>query len=181
MSKSQYLRSGFTLIELLVVVMIIGILAAIALPQYKKVVMKANLHKGIPLVASLYEAQQLYYMSNGVYAIDLENLEIEAPHDGGCIKWTSTSVSGWDCRWGGIEVAQDLVAFFYPVHNSQMNSKAEISYGHILDKSALGGRVQNSFRYCLARPNNTVAQSVCQSIGGALVDEDSVWKYYEIK
>lgn len=90
------------------------------------------------------------------------------------------NLSGWDCRWGGVEVANDIVAFIYPVHNSTLNSSAEISYGHILDKRAFQGRFQNSYRYCLARPNNKIAQGVCRSIGGVLIDENSTWKYYEV-
>ncbi len=70
-------KKGFTLLELLVVVLIIGILAAIALPQYQTVKEKAIMTEGIKLVKHIAEANQRYYLVNGDYANDIQNLDIE--------------------------------------------------------------------------------------------------------
>ena len=72
-------NQAFTLIELLVVVLIIGILAAIALPQYQKAVLKSHMTTGLPLVKAVYDAQQVYKLSTGKYATDIDDLDVSVP------------------------------------------------------------------------------------------------------
>ena len=72
-------RAGFTLIELLVVVLIIGILAAVALPQYQTAVAKSRAAEALVNLKALYNAQQIYFMSNGSYTAQISNLDFSLP------------------------------------------------------------------------------------------------------
>ena len=72
-------NGGFTLIELLVVVLIIGILAAVALPQYQKAVWKSRATQLLTTTRSLATAQEAHHMASGEYATSFGELDIDFP------------------------------------------------------------------------------------------------------
>lgn len=67
---------GFTLIELLVVVLIIGILAAMALPEYGKAVERTRMTEAITLMDSVVKAQRRQLMQTNRYAANFEGLDV---------------------------------------------------------------------------------------------------------
>ncbi|MBR2081899.1 MAG: type II secretion system protein [Elusimicrobiaceae bacterium] len=74
-------KQAFTIIELLVVVLIIGILAAVALPQYQKSVDKSKYARMISTARSIENAQDAFYLANGRYANGFEELDVTLADD----------------------------------------------------------------------------------------------------
>ena len=76
MKKIKNAYQGFTLLELLVVVLIIGILAAVALPQYRKAVAKAELAQIVMATKSVKSAMERFYLAQDKYPNNINSLDI---------------------------------------------------------------------------------------------------------
>ncbi|HKG91257.1 MAG TPA: prepilin-type N-terminal cleavage/methylation domain-containing protein [Gemmatimonadaceae bacterium] len=86
---------GFTLIEVLTVTVIIGVLAAIAIPQYYRVKAKAYVASMQSDLRNLVTAQEMYFAEHGRYTAQVGDLQNFRPTSGVTIDVTSASLQGW--------------------------------------------------------------------------------------
>ena len=107
---------AFTLIELLVVVLIIGILAAVALPQYQKAVEKSRATQAISLVKSVHQAMQAYYLANNTYPSNFDELAIDIP-------WTIVTGTSNRARANGDWLIQLYVSDVWGVETTRKTGK----------------------------------------------------------
>lgn len=142
---------GFTLIELLAVVLIIGILAAVAVPQYEKAVVRARMMQNITRVKVITQAAQLYFISNGQRARDIRDLGAGAAY--GAVKFAK---GNWT------EDEQNISAYYKDGSNCGPNASG--------GAACVGGSFfiytkgpAHEF-YC--RGYDRITDEICRSLGG---------------
>lgn len=86
-------KKGFTLIELLVVVLILGILAAMAMPQYFKAVERSRMSEAVSLLGSIAQAQQRKYLQTNRYSTTYNGLDVAPAGASGATYYTKGSVT----------------------------------------------------------------------------------------
>ena len=109
-------RQGFTLIELLIVIVIIGILAAIAIPKFGKTREKAYFKAMVSDLRTLSAQQELYYSNptnNYSYANSIANLPDFVPSQGVTVLTIAGGNTGWSAQVGHAALATDQICAIY--------------------------------------------------------------------
>ena len=166
-------RGGFTLIELLVVVLIIGILAAVALPQYQVAVKKTNLAKYTAIVKALKEAEDVYFLANGTFTLEIDDLDVAIPHDNSCTKGTSTAGQYYDCgnsRYGVFKAGATTPT------NAQAGDDS-VRYLQFFDETISDGKnIYKDDIVCYSK--GKAARQACRSLGpGEEWQSSGSWDY----
>ena len=149
-------KKAFTLIELLVVVLIIGILAAVAVPQYQKTVLKSRYASLKHLAKRIAIAQEVFYLANGQYAEKFDELDIDMP--GGKTEESTDRRYVYD--WGVCYFTTDQNHALSSCRNIHTSMEYQQRFAHI--------NVSPNVRYCIAYTTDMtdIRSQICQAETG---------------
>ena len=150
-------KKGFTLIELLVVVLIIGILAAMAMPQYFKAVERSRMSEAETLLSSIVQAQRRKYMQTNKYATGFQGLDVSPKGASGDIYYTKGDpISG--ANGNGFQVWLNWMA------SQQTVAMRVASQGNLQYEYALARAYTSDYVSC--RGNNEAGKELCADFCG---------------
>lgn len=173
-------KRAFTLIELLVVVLIIGILAAVALPQYQKAVYKSRTVEAVVVLSALATAQEVFFLNHGSYTTEIRELDVNIPDE----------LLETDMQIGVLGKFTDKYSYRCVmgkcsgrVNNPNMPFLEFVLFYNTEREGVLAGK-----KYChvygYPDTKNDTAKTICQSMGTEDNAIDEAWfagKYFILK
>lgn len=171
------MKKGFTLIELLVVVLIIGILAAVAMPQYQTALLKSRLGSAIPIADAIKLGAEMDFAENRHLTDSTADLPIAPPASCG-------KDSGGMVVCPNVYLDLSTTGATYDVLVLVPNrATAEVGYRVWLNVPPNETSNRAGQRECWAVNGNTRAAAVCKSLSGRSaksgnVTYDKNWDVY---